>query len=104
MDDNDSLTVIAKITSIVVASLSALLVNNRFVLGRCEAHVKAVKAELNKQDEKITAVETQHQNDRKEIFALFEKAVEKSEKRLKEHITLAIKADKVDTFNQSGRG
>ena len=107
MNDNDSLNAIAKVTSIVIGALSFLLVNNKFVLGKCEAQFKSVKDDLDKHEERMTAAELQHtqscKDDRKEMFKLFEKSMENSEKRLKEHMTLLIKADKVDTFNQSGK-
>ena len=107
MNDNDSLTVIAKITSIVIGTLSFLLVNNKFVLGKSESMFKSVKKDLEKHEKHMATVELQYaqsyKDDRREMFELFEKAIEKSEKRLKEHITLAIKADKVDTFNQHSR-
>lgn len=107
MNDNDSLNVIAKITSIVIGALSFLLVNNKFVLGKCETQFKSVKKDLEGHKKDVTAIELQHtqsyKEDRREIFDLFEKAIEKSENRLKEHMTLLIKADKVDTLNQGGK-
>lgn len=96
MNDNDSLTVIAKITSIVIGTLSFLLVNNKFVLGKGEAQCRLIKKDLNLHIQS-------YKEDRKEMVKSFEKAVEKSEERLKEHMTLLIKADKADSFDQSGR-
>lgn len=95
MADNDSLTIIAKVVSIILGALGFVLVNNRFVLARSETQCKAV----------IAAFEARHakesKEDRKEMFEAFAQATKDSEGRLKEHMTLLIKADKVDTFNQS---
>lgn len=116
MATDDEIGLVVKVGTFMLAAVGVLLVNNRFVLGKVSACNKEVndkivteskeagtKVEDHSQlvHQRITASERSHdvncKADRQQMANDFKGEVMAMETRLKEHISLSIKANNHDT-------